>query len=380
MIVKNRKELKKRKWIPFLFILSLSITAIYYTLNNNLIRIKTIIPFGHNGFLYLFDVKLYFSIVILNFNFGNIYQPLLLFYSLIIPQFFKSLDYSFFGFIKQNEINLLLYDYFILIFFFLVLGKIIFDNNNGKEKNNINNKGVVLYVAILLFLLFCLSNTLAILNYSKIIYLDKIISGFLLAFSFYYFIFHVVNINQNDPMQLFYFIDNINDSIITVSFFIMIIISIFLNNDSNYSHYSSILLNMISLIIPIYGIIYEYKFIFNSNRKNWINFNFEKKNDNDNENTNLLISEITITKSIKWNKTSIFIDILRLLVLIIIKIGLFYFSDNIYNNKNNKYKSDSFLYFVSAIFIFIIDKIILYWVRLINMTYFFLERNSINSR
>ena len=378
MIVKTKKELKKRNWIPFLFILALSIIAIYYTLNNNLIRIKTIIPFGHNGFLYLFDLKLYFSIIILNFNFGNIYQSLLLFYSLIIPQFLKSLDYSFFGFIKQNEINLLLYEYFILIFFFLVLGKIIFDNNNGKEKNNINIKGIVLYVAILLFLLFCLSNTLAILNYSKIIYLDKIISGFLLAFSFYYFIFHVANINQNDPMQLFYFIDNINDSIITFSFFIMIIISIFLNNDSNYSNYSSILLNIFSLIIPIYGIIYEYKFIFNSNRKNWTNFNFEKENDN--ENTNLLISEITITKSIKWNKTSIFIDLLRLLVLIIIQIGLFYFSENIYNNKNNEYKSDAFLHFVSAIFIFIIDKIILYWVRLINMTYFFLERNSINSR
>ncbi len=374
MIVKNKnkKESKEKHWLSFLLIVILSIITIYFIFDNNSIKIKTIIPFGHNCFLYLLDIKLYFLIIILIFNFGNIYQVILLFYSSIIPQFVKSLDYMFFGFMKQNNMNSLLHDYFLFIFFFLVLGKIIFDVNERNNNNN-NKKGIILYVIIFLFLLFCLSNTLAILNYLHIIYLNKIISAFLLAFSFYFFIFHVLNVNHKDSMQLFYFIDSINDGIMTVSFFIIIIISILLNNNIQYFNYSYILLYIISLIIPIYGIIYEYKFIFNSNRKNWINFNFDKEKNN--EKINMLISEITITKSIKWNETSFIIDFVRLIVLIIIKVGIFYCSDKFYKNNN-----DAFLFFVFSIFIFIIDKILLYWVRLINITYFFLERNSINSR
>jgi hypothetical protein len=371
MIVKTKKVRIERYWKSFLLILSLSIIIIYFIFNNDSIKIKTIIPFGHNWFLYLFDIKIYFSIILLMFNFGNTYQVLLLFYSLIIPQFIKSIDFLFLGFIKQNDMNALFHDYFLFIFFFLVLGKTLFDVNE-KNANN-NKKGIVLYVIVFLFLLFCLSNTIAILNYSKIIYLNKIISAFLVAFSFCFFIFHVLNANYNDSMQLFYFINSINNSIITVFFYIMIIISIFLNHTNNCFNLSYTLLYIISLIIPIYGIIYEYKFIFNSNRKNWINFNFEKE-PNDKE-MNILISEITITKSIKWNQTSIIIDLLRLIVLFVIKAGIFYCSDNLYNNKN-----DAFLLFAFSIFIFIIDKILLYWVRLINMTYFFLEGNSINSR
>ena len=383
MIVKNKKERKERHWIPFLLISLISIITIYFIFNNNSIRIKTIIPFGHSNFLYLFDTKLYFLLILLIFNYGNIYKAFLLFYSLLIPQFLNSLNCLFLVFEKQNELNLF-YNYFLLFFFFLILSQILFDNNNiVKENSNFNYKGLFLYILIFLFLLFFLTNTVGMMN-SNVIFLDKIISGFLLSFSCYYFIFHVLNINQNDSFQLFQFINNFNNNIISVSFFILIIISIYLKNENECYKYLSIILYIVSLIIPIYGIIYEFKFLFNSNRKNWAHFNFgkEKDNNNDNININNLISEITITKSIKWNKTSFCIDILRLFALLIIQFCFFYLSDNFnVNNNNDENKiNDAFLFFTFAVFLFIIGKMILYWMKLINMTYFFLERNSINSR
>ena len=382
MIVKNKKEKKESHWILFLIILLFSGLIIYCIINNNSIRIKTIIPFGHIGFLYLLDLKFYFLIIIIVFNFGNIYQTLLLFYSLIIPDFLYSTFLFFIGYgyeyDKQNKLNIL-YDYFILIFFFLIIAKFLFYSNNINEQN-INYKGLFIYIIIFIFLLLCLTNTIAILN-SNIIFLDKIISGFLLSYSYYFLIFHVININPNDSLQLFYFIEKSNNNIITVAFFIMIIISIYLKNDKKYNKFLSCILYITSNIIPIYGIIYEYKFLFNSSRKNWANFNFEKENNIENDNLNSLISEISITKSIKWNKTSFIIDILRLIVLIFIQIIIFYFSEQmLFFNYNEVKINKSFLFFVFSIFTFIIDKILLYWLRLINMTYFFLERNSINSR
>ena len=381
MIVKNKKERKERHWIPFLFIFLFSIIIIYFIYNNNSIRIKTNISLGHNGFLYLFDIRLYFIIILIIFNYGNIYQTFILFYSLAIPQFLISLYDLIMESENKNELNLF-YNYFVLFFFFLIQYNIIFDTKIN-DKNNKNYKGLFLYIFIFLFLLSGLTNTIGLL-YSNIIFLDKIISGFLLSFSCYFFIFNVVNINHNDSLQLFQFFNNIDNNIINVPFFVMIIFSIYLKKDSEYYKYLSLILYIVSIIAPLYGIIYEYKFLFNSNRKNWANFNFdnEKDNNSNNENIQSLISEITITKSIKWNKTSFFFDILRLLILIFIQTGFFY----LFNNYNIYYidfeikEKIAFLFFVFAVFLFIIGKTILYCMRLINMTYFFLERNSINSR
>jgi hypothetical protein len=180
----------------------------------------------------------------------------------------------------------------------------------------------------------------------------------------------------------------ININIIIVLFFVLIFISFYLSNNTNnkYSKLSSSLFYLNSIIIPIYGIKNEYKSLFKSNRKNWINFNFEnEKKDKNNDNITGFISEITITKPIKWNNTSFVISIFRLIFLIFIQFIIFYLSNN-FNNVGDMGNIDeitinnSFLYFVSSISLFVVNKIILYWMKLLNMTYFFLERNSINSR
>jgi hypothetical protein len=175
----------------------------------------------------------------------------------------------------NNEQNLF-YSYFVIFLFFLIIGQILFSNNkNGNNNmNNINYKGICLYILVLLFLLIALS-----FLKSNIISLDKIISSFLLSFSCYFFIFYVLNIDQNDPLQLFFFMEYININIIIVLFFVLIFISFYLSNNTNnkYSKLSSSLFYLNSIIIPIYGIKNEYKSLFKSNRKNWINFNFENK-------------------------------------------------------------------------------------------------------
>ena len=89
--------------------------------------------------------------------------------------------------------------------------------------------------------------------------------------------------------------------------------------------------------------------IYFQGRKNWANYNFEKEKDMNNDNINSLISEITITKSIKWNKTSFCIDILRFFVIIFFQIFFFYLSDNcnfyFYENNQSEYKiNDAFLF------------------------------------
>ena len=143
MIVKNKKERKERHWIPFLFILLFSIIIIYSIYNNNSIRIKTNISLGHNGFLYLFDIRLYFIIILIIFNYGNIYQTFILFYSLAIPQFLISLYDLIMESENKNELNLF-YNYFVLFFFFLIQYNIIFDTKIN-DKNNNNYKGLFLY-------------------------------------------------------------------------------------------------------------------------------------------------------------------------------------------------------------------------------------------
>jgi hypothetical protein len=391
MYVQTKNERKERHWISFLLLLFVSIVIIFFIINNNSLKIKTKFHYGHTGFLYLFDIKLYILIITVIFNYGNIYQTLLLFYSLLFPNFVHSIYCIFKKYLEHQTDNIneenLLYQYFLIFFFFMVLFHIFFykRKTESNEGNNMNYKAMFLYIIIFLFLLFCVTNTIAILN-SNIIFLDKIISGFLFSFSCYYFIFFVINVYPNDSLQLYYFIDYINNNLVIVSFFIFIILSFYLmNNNTKYIKFLSIILYLNSMIIPIFGIKNELKNIFNSNRKNWINYNFEseRKGSEENENMNSLISEISITKPIKWNETSFIVDILRLIALILIKASIFYCSDiindKIVSNSDEYDVNSASLFYISSIFIFVIDKIILKWIKLINMTYFFLERNSINS-
>ena len=252
-----------------------------------------------------------------------------------------------------------------------MLGHLLFT----RENKIYYYKLAIIFIVLLLILLFLLANCLAITNNSFIL-MNKIISGFCLAFSFYYFIFYVLNINHKNGLQLFNFIENINNNILLVLLFILIILSIYAKIDNKYLVF---ILYSLCLIIPICGLKYEIKIIFKSNKRNWKDFNFSSDEDNNINNNNLnmsnFISKIKITKPIKWNKTSILYDILRLIFLLFILILISFFSEKIEDDNI----SISFLFLAFSVSLFVLSKILMYWMELINMTFFFLESDSINT-
>ena len=368
MIIKSKSKIQniERHRTFFFLILLFTIIIIYFSLNNSSLIIRPFIPFNTKIILYLFDIKLYLYIILIIYNFGNIYQTFILFYILLTPQYIYIILTS----INLNLNQDVFYQYFLFIFFFFVLGHIIFT----KENIVYYKKLTIIYIVILVILLILLANYLAIENDSFILG-NKIISGFVLAFFCYYFIFYVININHNNDVQLINFIEGITNNILIVLLFILIISSIYSKDNDKYLTY---ILFALCLIIPLCGIKYEYKIIFNSNKRNWRDFNFslEEENNIDNNNNiniNNLLSKIKITKEIKWNKTKLFFDILRLIFFLFIIILISFIS-----NFENDNLSIAFLFFAFSIFLFILSKILMYWMEIINMTFFFLESDSLN--
>ena len=368
MIIKQKKknENEEKHRIIFLIIFIFSIIIIYFSYNNSSLTIRPFIPFKSKSILILFDIKLYFILIILTYNFGNIYQALILFYSILIPNYIHFLSSLFYMNFNQD----IFYKYFFYIFFFFILGQVIFT----KENRIINRILAFLYAILLLILFALLANYQAIENNSFILG-NKIISGFVLAFSCYYFIFYILNINHNNYLQLYNFVENINNNLLVVLLFVLIIPSIFLKNDK----FVSIILYFICLLIPLCGIKYELKITFNSNKRNWINFNFafdEENNINNvnNLNMNNLLSKIKITKSIKWNKTLILYHILRLIFFILMFALISFFSNKI----DKEESSIAFLFLSFSIFLFILSKILMQWLEIINMTFFHLDSDSFN--
>ena len=363
---KKKNENVERHRAIFLLILIFSTIIIYFSINNSSLTIRPFIQFRYKIIVELLNIKLYLFLISIAFNFGNIYQALILFYILLIPNYLHFIISSLYMNLNQN----IVYQYFLFMLFFLVLGHLLFT----KENKLLYQKLSVLYALILIIVLILLANFLAFENNSFILG-NKIISGFCLSFSFYYFLFYVLNINHNNGLQLYNFIESINNDILLFLFFIMFILSIFLKSDK----FITVILYSLCLIIPLCGIKYELKVAFNSNKRNWINFNFSLEEDNsinntNNLNMNNLLSKVKITKPIKWNKTSILYDILRLVFFILIFLLISFFSNKIDNND----LSNAFLFLTFSIFLFIFSKILMHWLDIINTTYFFLDSDSIN--
>ena len=362
---KNRENVERHR-LFFFIILIISIIVIYFTLKSSSLTIRPFIHFKNQALLLSINIKFYLLIIIIVFNFGNTYQTLILFYSLLIPHYIYFIISSIRIYFNQN----IFFHYFLFIFFFLVLGHLLFT----KENKIYYKKLSILYAILLIIILFLLANILAIHNNSFILG-NKIIAGLFLSFPIYYFVFYVLNINHKNGLQLYNFLEKINDSILIVLLSILIIMSIYVKNSNKLL---TNLLFSLSLINPLCGIKYEIKIIFKSNKRNWRDFNFSSDEDNNiNNNLNMsnFISKIKITKSIKWNKTSILYDILRLVFLLFLLILISFFTEKIENDDINI----AFLFFAFSISLFLLSKILMYWMELINMTFFFLESDSINT-
>ena len=125
---------------------------------------------------------------------------------------------------------------------------------------------------------------------------------------------------------------------------------------------------------------FEFYISFENNHSNWSQYNFEI-DENEKLQISRLTSNISITKPIQWNHTSICKSLFRLIFTFILVLcnGVFYFiikwdNPNVYLVIFGKVcLSESFISFG----MFFLFKVLFRWLKLSNMTLLFMLRESI---
>ena len=276
---------------------------------------------------------------------------------------------------------------------------VIISNN----KNNFILKVILIFLTVFISIITCFSRI--ILGVHSI---DQVIFGFFLGLCFYIFVFHVYHINCNSNNQI---LNHINLSFKKMCLIILMIILAYLGllnyrkHDeelnkviNNYSKQikeicpslpeSKILYNdsllffvaLFSIFSAFIALKFEFYISFENNSSNWSQYNFEI-DENEKLQMSRLTSNISITKPIQWNHTSICKSIFRLIFTFIMVMlsGIFYFlikwdNPKIYLVIFVKVCLSESLISFGMFFTF---KVFLKWLKLSNMTLFFMLRESI---
>jgi len=427
------KERLTSHWFLFIFLFVSSISFyLYFTADLYIYSTNTFIPNLQTFFLSIItneklqklssflsffgSEKIYFIIIIIIYNFLNTYKTYFLFCSLILSQIILSFFKIFFmaprPYWTNKKKEIIPYDCqggfaapsshtYTATVFYLVFWHIIYDRRS--KKVNQNQKRKVLF--FFLFIIF-------IIGFSRILSgahsIDQVIFGFLLGLCFYIFVFHVYHINCNSNNQI---LNHINLSFKKMCLIILMIILAYLGllnyrkHDeelnkviNNYSKQikeicpslpeSKILYNdsllffvaLFSIFSAFIALKFEFYISFENNSSNWSQYNFEI-DENEKLQMARLTSNISITKPIQWNHTSICKSIFRLIVTFIMVLcsGIFYFiikwdNPNVYLVIFVKVCLSESLISFGMFYIF---KVILKWFKLSNMTLFFMLRESI---
>ena len=429
--INYKKEKQISHWFICLFLFIVTITF-YNELNKILFNYSTqkLIPLLQNIFISKFTdettkkiVKIisflgtqyiYIILVLLIYNSCNIYKSYIIFFTLFISQLILSINKLILNSPRPYFINKEIKAYdcqggfgspsghvLVCTMFYLTIWKIIFQSK--KQKNRICFK----YFTLILFIMFIICiGFIRLLSGAHS--LDQIIYGFLLGLIYFVFVFYVMNINCNNYKQL---LKHLNDNNVFLYFILIVIcfsllfISKFRNDELINKHKKyEIIINKICPNIPeskklfkeilLLFIIFcsyifsyiamrnEYFWYFEENDSNWSQYNFVIKENEEEYKETLLTSEITITKETQWNHTSNIISFFRLIMIcffLIIFSGIPYY----FIKWNNKYyllvifiKVGLSLY-ISMFLLFFLLKIILKWLKLTNLTLFYIIRDSI---
>lgn len=298
---------------------------------------------------YINSVPQMIVIVVIVYNFANIYKSFILFNVICFSEVFTSMvkliyqqtspndnsieiKYCPIGYIFPSD------EIFTTVLFYLTLWKII----KSSKKTPTNLFSLISFIIILIYLVLYV----AIKTFEGGYFDEAILLSVILAVGVYLVVFEGIKINFNDGKQFIKFIK----LKIYVYFLITIVIGIivgilyylFEKNESlkcrgNYgSDLFSIKIEeegkyngIVSLISSCYfigyffsvlGLKFEIKFIFEVNYENWLHFNFIKEDSQNDleEKVENFLTLIPITEDTKWNYTSVLYDILRLITLIIL--------------------------------------------------------------
>ena len=429
------REKRISHWFLFLFLLILSL-AFYFTTKDFLypLSTQTLIPELQTFFLSHFGTytplivkivtlldseKAYLLLLLLMYNYGNIYKTYFIYASVTIAQLVMAIckigileprpywaDIN-----EETQKKIIPYDclggfgspsthVFTSTVFYFVYWKVIFQSKSRKNQTCLKYFSLFVIMIILLLVAF-----VRLLSGSHS--LDQIIFGFLLGICYYVFVFYVKHIYVNNSSQLLKYIKLKKTKYISNIILIIVVYIVVYYIQTNDKERmalgmkyedkikkvcpelkdSQILFNeslylffiIFSNIGAWFGLKCEYSCMFDKHDQNWKKYNFET-DESEIEDRALLASKITITKEIQWNHTGFIKSIFRLifmcLFLSLCTLPYYYISwdNNIWIVALGKIGLTLNLYTFTMFFLL---KQILKWIKLSNLTLFTMLRESI---
>lgn len=298
-------------------------------------------------------------IIIIVFNFTNVYKSFLLFSIVSVCYYLSSLMKFFFqsstpyldkeiGLFNNKDIKIFFCslgygnpstDTLVIVPFYLSLWKIY---HISKPKVNEKFKIFLLIFDIILIVCLCTSTIISASNY-----FSQVIFSIICGLALYFLVYYGLNPDLQDGRELYqiikyklyiYFLlyfflfgilfvvyytvlkskSNINDKLEGCKVYnsgkVM-----FLINEKGENHYKKGSFTLMGVFIAnffcIFAIKIELFFFFKGHKKNWIDFNFSQDKFDDDENNG---NSITITKDAKWNNTTVFRSLIRLIILLLL--------------------------------------------------------------
>lgn len=302
------------------------------------------------------DYVTYF-ILLLMYNYGNIFKTFILFVEIVLSKYFTGLfklvfeqtppyyEHSIpFSVINEHKFAFPSEKLILLPVFYLTLWEIAAKKIKGKTQNDI--KYIMLFgVGVIIGLLFISEVVLGMVS------IDQGIFSIWISLDLYYMIFHVLKLNFSDNKHFYRIIrSNIKKifAIIVLLLFIPLILYL-VRKDSDYVKSlemqitemnisdNEILFDkealstsfvLFCLVFMFIGFKLELNFLFQEQFSNWSQYNFEPNDESNHSYStgsyNSSLSErISITRGAQWNHTKFIKSIFRFIVIIVLVVLCF---------------------------------------------------------
>lgn len=344
--------------ISLSFLLFLIFHSLIYSISIEFIKIiekgrtrqSFLFSFFSIYYTYISSEYLLYAIVILFYNYGNVYKTFILFSQIVLGKYITGFlklifietplyyDNSVpFSIINEHTFSfpsekLVIYPAFLLSIWQFLTRKL--QKNQNDLFLNYFLLGTISFFVGMLFL------SELFLGISSI---DQSLFSFGISLEIYYFIFYVVKVNSNDNKQFFRIIKSTFKKILCL-IIVLQCLPLFLYLLRRNSEKIQKLTNSItaqnkseneicfekealstsfvfsSTLFLVIGFKLELNLLFHEQFSNWSQFNFEPNDESNhsystNSYTSSLSERISITKGAQWNHTKIFQSFLRLVVI-----------------------------------------------------------------
>jgi hypothetical protein len=363
MIIRNRPD-KKRKSIPYVLIFFLMVISIFtsyyfyqqplfdYSLqvvrnNNQNESVRDFLSIVEGAANFFGSHGLYNLMIILVYNYANIYKTSMLIVALSTSQLVAGLLKMIYRFplmyLYDEKVNIRPLtcsatwgipssQSMTTTCVYLTLWKILFDNARLRYKFVLKIICLLVFIVLIFFIDF-------IKFLSALHSLDQILFGMLIGYLVFFFLFYLIEIDLNDGKYLVKYVK------IKFVYYLMafagvlgVVVLIYFvmpytedikryernleNSECKYLPDSLKLSNEAILLCTslfgnlgiVLGMKCELILSFKNNEMNWRQYNFSKEKSDEES----LLSKLSISKESQWNHTTFFFSLLRLIVVFLI--------------------------------------------------------------